>query len=125
MIALFGRRLRATQRDAREVLILPIDEQRVIEFQLDGGRNLVLVRGPEAVVEQFSQLVDALDAGARAGRRTEALRIERTAPGKLQEAVDAYRGRSSSTGPSAAAHRASEPMEIKPTFPVPSVACGW
>ncbi len=103
MIALFGRRLRATQRDAREVLILPLDEQRVIEFQLDGGRNLVLVRGPEAVVEQFSQLVDALDAGARAGQRTEALRIERTAPGKLQEAVDAYRGRSSSTGPSATA----------------------
>ncbi len=98
LIALFGRRLRATQRDGREVLILPIDQQRAIEFQLDGGRNLVLVRGPEVVVEQFSDLVDALDAGGRAGRRTEALRIERTEPSKLREAVDAYRGGSSSTG---------------------------
>ncbi len=99
IIALFGRRLRATQRDGREVLLLPIDQQRVIEFQMDTARNLVLVRGPDALVEQFSQLVDALDAGARAGQRTEALRLERTTPSKLQEAVDAYRGGSSSRGP--------------------------
>ena len=74
--------------------MLPIDERRVLEFQLDNSRNLVLVRGPEVVVEQFSDLVEALDAGAQAGQRTEAVRVERTAPEKLREAVDAYRGHS-------------------------------
>ena len=46
LIALFGRRLRALQREGHETLLLPIDEQRALEFQLDRGRNLVLVRGP-------------------------------------------------------------------------------
>ena len=92
LIALFGRRLRALQREGHETLLLPIDEQRALEFQLDRGRNLVLVRGPGAVVQQFSQLVEALDSGSRTGQKTQAVRVERAAPEKLQEAVDAYRG---------------------------------
>ncbi len=98
LIALFGRRLRAMRRDGREVLVLPIDEHRAIEFQLDHGRNLLLVRGPDSIVQQFSQLVDAIDAGGRPGQRTEALHVERTSDGQLQEAVDAYRGRTPTPG---------------------------
>ncbi len=104
LIALFGRRLRSMRRDGHEMLVLPIDEKRALEFQIDRARNLILVRGPDNIVKQFVQLVDAIDAGGRPGQRTEALHVERTSDGQLQEAVDAYRGRIPASGTSDGLH---------------------
>jgi general secretion pathway protein D len=91
LLALFGRRLRSMHRDGQEVFILPIDEQRSLEYQLDPVRNIIAVHGPQNIVAQFSMLVDALDSNGRHGRRISALHVERTAPTQLNEAVNAYR----------------------------------
>ena len=93
LIALFGRRLLATQRNGHDIYILPIDERQAIEFQLDRSRNVVLVRGAQPQVAQFVQLVDALDSSGQRGLKTRAVHVERTAPNQLRQAVDAYRGR--------------------------------
>lgn len=93
LVALFGRRLRMTQRDGSDVYVLPIAQQRVLEFSLDPARRIIRTRGPEPLVAQFATLVEALDTGGQQGRKTRALHIERTASDQLQEAVDAYRGR--------------------------------
>ncbi len=92
LIALFGRRLRVSQRDGLEIYILPVAQQRALEFALDRGRRLVRVRGPERLVAQFATLVEALDAGGQPGHKTRALHVERAAPGQVNQAVDAYRG---------------------------------
>lgn len=94
LVALFGRRLRARRGAGRELMVLPVGHQRVIQFRVEAERQLVRVSGPEKIVRQFSQLVDALDAGSRAGQRTKAVHVEKTSDQKLREAVDAYRDQS-------------------------------
>ncbi|MCU0960504.1 MAG: hypothetical protein MUF48_10415 [Pirellulaceae bacterium] len=93
LIALFGQRLLVARRDNLEVYVMPLAQDRRLEFRLDRTAKAVRVRGPEPAVAQFAALVDALDAGGQPGRKTRALHVRRAAPEQLQEAVDAYRGR--------------------------------
>lgn len=97
LVALFGRRLRSVRDGEEELMILPVgppdaERHRTLKFQVDTARQLVLVSGPEKVVAQFAQLVEALDAGKRAGQRTRAVHVERTSDDQLREAVEAYQG---------------------------------
>ncbi|MGM0486220.1 MAG: secretin N-terminal domain-containing protein, partial [Planctomycetota bacterium] len=102
LVALFGRRLRSIRNREEELMILPVGREqsgkeetgreRTIKFQVDAARQRVLVNGPDKVVAQFARLIDALDAGKRAGQRTQAVHVERTSDEQLQEAVDAYQG---------------------------------
>ncbi|MFW6170660.1 MAG: secretin N-terminal domain-containing protein [Planctomycetota bacterium] len=102
LVALFGRRLRSERDRGEELMVLPLGQeqsgeqetggQRTIKFQIDAARQLVLVNGPDKVVVQFAQLIDALDAGKRAGQRTQAVHVEQTSDDQLQEAVEAYQG---------------------------------
>ncbi|MHB0956033.1 MAG: secretin N-terminal domain-containing protein [Pirellulaceae bacterium] len=115
LIALFGRRLRIAQRNSIDVFVLPVEPPRALEFYVDRERRIVRARGPEPLVAQFAQLVDALDAGSQPGQRTRALHVERAAPDQLQEAVDAYRGKvptTPSAGPQAGdqSHKVPAPV---------------
>ena len=100
LVALFGRRLRVVQRDGKDVFVLPLQaDKKKLEFFVDRARPMVRVRGPESLVGQFAQLVDALDGGSRPGEKIRAMHVERTAPEQLQEAADAYRGRLPANSP--------------------------
>ncbi|NLX54970.1 MAG: hypothetical protein GXY58_07650 [Planctomycetaceae bacterium] len=108
LIALFGRRLRVNQRDGAAVYVLPVASQRVLEFSLDPKRRAVYARGSERLVAQFTTLIDALDAAGQPGQKTRALHVERSAPDQLQEAVDAYRGRTSADQPADASRQGNQ-----------------
>jgi general secretion pathway protein D len=99
LLALFGRRLQVVERDDRVFYRLPLAEHRVLEFQVDHARNALRARGPQQVVHQLAQLVDALDSSGLRGQRTRALHVERAEPQDLQRTIDAYRGGASGASP--------------------------
>ena len=102
-----------------DVYVLPVEQQRALEFYVDRGLRVVHARGPEPLVTQFAALVDALDAGSQPGQKTRALHVERTAPEQLQEAVDAYRGRIPATpSPAPNANDQSSNVPVPTSSPV-------
>lgn len=93
LLALFGRRLRVVDRESQVIYRLPLEDRRVLEFQVDRSRNMLRARGPESVVQQLAQLVEALDSSGQRGQKTRALHVERAEPHDVQQTIDAYRGR--------------------------------
>ena len=92
VVALFSGRLKQMRRDNHAVYLLDIAHGGTLEFQFDPQRSIVLARGPGSAVAQFARLVTVFDIPSRPGVKTQALRVERTEPMQLNQAVDAYRG---------------------------------
>lgn len=92
---LFGGRLQPVRAvDSEEpVYVLSDVNGQDVEVSVDSRRNRIAVYGPEVAAAQMVRLIRALDSRQEVkGHRVRILAVRRTSPGKVEEAVRAYRG---------------------------------
>ncbi len=90
---LFGTRMQPARGSETAYVITEVAGEDV-EIKIDRRRNQLIVFGQETASAQLVRLIRAIDSREKVkGRKVRILALRRSEPRKIEEAIDAYRGR--------------------------------